>query len=186
MKKAVILFIFTILSYGITQAQDKITLNVKDLNPGITKYIKKNYEGYKPVEAYQYDPAFVMIIRKGDVREQLVFDRTGKFLYKATEADKATISFQTRSTLSLNEVDIGITKYIKKNFDGYKLTEAFKYDEVYTTKIFKGADSETLLFDKDGKFVMETPSPLPAGQTRKNDSIPAKKEEPITADTTKK
>jgi hypothetical protein len=186
MKKAVILLILTILSFSMTQAQDKITLNVKDLNPGITKYIKKNYEGYKPVEAYQYDPAFVMIIRKGDVREQLVFDRTGKFLYKATEEDKATISFQTRSTLSLNEVDIGITKYIKKNFEGYKLTEAFKYDEVYTTKIVKGAEAETLLFDKDGKFVMNAQAPKPAEQTKKTDSIPSKKEEPKQVDSTKK
>jgi hypothetical protein len=185
MKKAIILFIVIILSYGMTRAQDKITLNVKDIYPGITKYIKKNYEGYKAVEAYKYYPAYVMTIRKGDATEKLVFNTDGKFLYKATEADKSKVSLQTRYTLSLNEVVSGIKKYIKNNFEGYILTEAFRYDEVYTTMIVKGAESETLLFDKEGKFVMKTPAPLPGGQTKKTESVPANQKDPKMADTAK-
>ena len=146
-------------------------MNVKDLNSGIEKYIKKNYEGYKAVEAYKYDPALVMTIVKGDVTEKLVFDVKGKFQFKATEADKAKVANQTRSTMSLKDVDRGITKYIKKNFEDYKLTEAFMYEEVYSTKIVKGDATETLIFDKDGKFVKKVAPTAASAQPKKADSV---------------
>jgi TusA-related sulfurtransferase len=203
MKKSFTMIIIAFLLSGMIQAQEKTTLSVKDLNSDIEKYVKKNYKDYKIVEAFNYSLVYVMTIKKADATEKLIFDRDGKFLNKATEADKAKVALQTRSTLSLKEVKSDITKYIKKNFEGYNLTEAFMYDEVYTTKITKGAESETLLFDKEGKFVMKVVPPKPVEQPKKADSVAAKpaeqpkkadtaaatqvkKEEPKKADTTKK
>jgi uncharacterized protein YlbG (UPF0298 family) len=185
MKKAVVLIIITILFSGISKAQEKTTMNVKDLDSGIEKYVKKNFESYKITEAFKYEVVFQVKIEKGSESEKLVFDREGAFLYKMTEADKAKVSLQTRSTMATKDVESGITKYIKKNFEGYKITEAFKYDEVYTTKIMKGADSEMLVFDKDGEFVMKA-APKPVESTKKADSLPVKKEEIKKTDTTKK
>jgi TusA-related sulfurtransferase len=203
MKKSFTMIIIAFLLSGMIQAQEKTTLSVKDLNSDIEKYVKKNYKDYKIVEAFNYSLVYVMTIKKADATEKLIFDRDGKFLNKATEADKAKVALQTRSTLSLKEVKSDITKYIKKNFEGYNLTEAFMYDEVYTTKITKAAESETLLFDKEGKFVMKVVPPKPVEQPKKADSVAAKpaeqpkkadtaaatqvkKEEPKKADTTKK
>ena len=186
MKKAVVLIIITILFSGISKAQEKTTMNVKDLDSGIEKYIKKNFEGYKITEAFNYAVVFEMKIQKGNETDKLVFDRKGNFLYKKTEADNAKVKLQTRSTMALKDVESDITKYIKKNFEGYKLTEAFMYDEVYVTKIVKGADSEMLVFDKDGKFEMKVAATKPTQQPKKADSVPVKKEEPKKADTTKK
>lgn len=186
MKKAVVLSIMIFLLTGMIQAQEKTTMSVKDLNSGIEKYIKKNYEGYKILEAYHYPLVYVMTIQKGDLTEKLVFNSDAKFQFKATEADKAKVSLQTRSTLSLKEVNNDITKYIKKNFEGYKHTEAFMYDEVFTTKITKGAESETLLFDKEGNFIKTVVAPVAAVKPEKADTVPEKTEEVKKADTTKK
>jgi hypothetical protein len=186
MKKAIALLSIIFLLAGMIQAQERTTMSIKDLNSDIEKYIKKNYEGYKIAEAYHYPLVYVMTIQKGDLTEKLVFDPEGKFQFKATDADKAKFSLQTRSTLSLKEVKSDITKYIKKNFEGYKHTEAFMYDEVFTTKVTKGAESVTLLFDKEGKFVKQVVAAIPAEQPKKTDSVSVKKEEPKKADTTKK
>ena len=183
-------------------AQEKTTLSTKDLNSGVEKYVKKNFKDYKIVEAFSYPLVYVMTIKKGDLTEKLIFDSDGKFINKATEADKAKVALQTRSTLSLKEVKSDITKYIKRNFADYQHTEAFMYDEVVTAKIVKGAETETLVFDKEGKFMTKVVAPKPAVPA-KADSVPAKvaeqpkkadtaaatqvkKEEPKAADTTKK
>ena len=65
MKKAFTLFIMAFLLTGLIQAQEKSTLNVKDLNSSIEKYIKKNYEGYKTVEAFKYGAVYEMKTSKG-------------------------------------------------------------------------------------------------------------------------
>jgi hypothetical protein len=186
MKKVFTLFIIAFLFSGMIQAQEKTTMSVKDLNSDISKYIKKNYKDYKTMEAFKYELVYVMTIRKGDATDKLVFNREGKFQYKATEADKAKVSFQTRSTMSLKDVESDITKYIKKNYEGYKLTEAFRYDEVYVTKIIKGDDAESLIFDKEGKFEKKVAAPQAAEETKKADSVPPKAGETKNADTTKK
>lgn len=186
MKKAITLSLFLLLFAGMIQAQEKTTLSAKDLNSDIEKYIKKNFKDYKIVEAFLYSPVYVMTIQKGELTEKLVFDRDGKFQFKATEADKAKVALQTRTTLSLKEVNSDITKYIKKNFEGYKPTEAFFYDEVFTIKIMKGAETETLLFDKEGKFIKKIAPVSPAAQPAKSDTVPVKKEESKKADTIKK
>ena len=86
---------------GMIFAQEKNTLNVKDLDSGIEKYVKKNFDGDKIVEAYKFDVVFEMKIQKGSKTEKLVFDRKGNFLYKMTEEDKSKVTLQTRSTMAL-------------------------------------------------------------------------------------
>ena len=174
---------------GMIQAQEKTTLNIKDLNSDIQKYVKKNYEGFKITEAFKYDVIYEMKIQKGSSSEDLVFDKEGKFLYKKAEAEQGAVTLQTRSTMSLKDVESDITKYIKKNFEDYQVKEAFIYDEVYTTRIVKGAENETLVFDKDGKFIMKGPAPESAKEPVKTDTVsskPVKTGEPAKADTIKK
>jgi len=184
MKKVFTLFIITFLFSGMMQAQEKATLNIKDLNSDIEKYIKKNYKDYKTVEAFKYEAVYEMKTQKGDASEWLLFDKKGKFLNKETASRKEKMPSQIRTTLATKDVDKDITKYIKNT--GYKLIEAYMYNESYEVKIQKGNDAPTLLFDKDGKFEMKVAAAAPAVAPRKADSVPAKKEEPKKAETAKK
>lgn len=165
MKKAIALCIITFLATGIMNAQQKTSMNVKDLDSDIEKYVKKMYPEYKIAEAFKYDIVYGMKLQKGDTLAGLIFDRKGKFITKVTEAEKAKYALQTRTTMSLEDVSDDITKYIKKNAPGYKLIEAYSYDEVYSVKIMKAEAIEMLLFDKDGKFVKKTGTPAPAVPT---------------------
>ena len=183
MKKVFSVFIIAFLFSGIIQAQEKITLNVKDLNSDIEKYIKKNYKDYKTVEAFKYDVLYEMKTQKGDASEWLLFDKKGKFLNKETGSRKEKMPSQIRTTMATKDVSSAITKYIKNT--GYKLTESYMYDESTEVKIMKGSDAPTLLFDKDGKFVAKVVAPAPAVQPKKADTVPAKKGEP-KKDTVKK
>jgi hypothetical protein len=173
MKKQLILIFISILTGMLATAQEIETINAKDLNSDIQKYIKKNFEGYKTVEAHKYNVLFEITMKKGSATETLVFDKEGNFLHKKTEADARMFSMQTRQSLAVGDVESNITKYIKKNYEGYKITEAFVYDETFSAKIVKGESTETLLFDKDGKFEKKlTAKPHPVAH--KTDSIPAK------------
>jgi len=187
MKATFTLFILAFLLHSMSFAQEKSTMNIKDLNSSIEKYIKKNYKDFKTVEAIHYSVCFEMKIGKGDAHETLLFDIKGKFLKKLSGPEQFD---QTRTTMAVKDVDNDITKYVKKNFPDYKITEAYKYDEAYTAKVTKGDVSETLLFDKDGKFEKKLTQPAAVKeQPKKTDSLPpakAKKEEPKKADTTKK
>jgi len=184
MKKAITLLSMIFLLSGMIQAQVKTTISVKDLNSGIEKYIKKNFDGYKAIEAFKYEAVYEMKTQKGDAIEWLLFDQKGKFLKKETGSMKDKMSSQIRTTLATKDVSNDITRYIKKT--EYKLTEAYMYDEATEVKVMKGNDAQSLLFNKDGKFIMKLVAPKPAETTKKADSVPAKKEEPKKADTTKK
>jgi len=184
MKKVITLFIITFLFSGLVQAQEKATLNIKDLDSGIEKYIKKSYKDYKTVEAFKYEAVYEMKTQKGDASEWLLFDKKGKFLNKETTSRKEKMPSQLRTTLATKDVDKDIAKYIKNS--GYKLTEAYMYDESYEVRIQKGNDSPVLIFDKDGKFEMKLAAATPVAPPKKADSVPAKKEEPKKADTAKK
>jgi hypothetical protein len=183
MKKLIGLFILAFLFSGLAQAQQKSTLSIKDLNSNIEKYVKKNFEGYKIVEAFKYEPVYEMKTQKGDAVEWLLFDAKGKFLNKEAGTAKDKMPAQVRVTMAPKDVNSDITKYIKKS--EYTLKEAYMYDEAYEVKIMKGNDNEMLMFDKDGKFVMKGVAPAAAEQPKKADSVPVKKEEPKKADTTK-
>jgi hypothetical protein len=187
MKKVFTLFIMAFLFSGFLQAQEKSTLSIKDLNSDITKYIKKNYEGYKPVEAFKHEVVYEMKTQKGDAVEWLLFDKKGKFVRKESASDVSKMPAQIRVTMAPKDVNSDITKYIKKS--EYKLAEAYMYDEAYEVKIVKANDNETLLFDKDNKFMMKMVAQKPAEPSKKADSVPAKPvkpEEPKIPDTTKK
>ena len=182
MKRAITIFIISFLFAGYAHSQAKATLSVKDLNSGIQKYIKKNYEGFKAVEAFEHEALFEMKTRKGDVQEWLLFDKKGKFIRKESGSMKDKMASQMRTTLAIKDVESDITKYIKKT--EYDLTEAYMYEETTEVKIIKGNESHTLLFDKEGNYLMMVLAPKPAEHPKKADSVPAKKEEPKKADTT--
>ena len=105
MKKAFTLFVLGILLTGLIQAQEKVTMNLKDLDSKIEKYIKKNFDGYKAVEAYKHLPFFEMKAQKGNASEWFIFDQKGKFLKSETEADKAKNPVQIRTTMAVKDVD---------------------------------------------------------------------------------
>ena len=175
--------LITVLSSGILQAQERTTVNVKDLPSGIEKYLEKNYKEFKTNEAFKYNLFYEVVVQSQTAKESLLFNRENTFVRKKTEADKAKVPMQMRSTISLDEVESDITKYVKKNMEGYKVVEVFRYNEVYTTKIIKGTEIHTLMFDKDGAFVRVVPPPPPAPPAApKPDSVPAA---PATPDTTK-
>jgi len=177
MKKALTsISVFFLLSI-FTFAQEKITMNVKDLNSDIEKYVKKNFEGFKITEAFEYDVIYEMVVHKADSNVSLLFNRKGVFLYKKTEAIKAKLDHQTRMSMAVKDVESDISKYIKKNYEGFTLKEAYKYDEVYVTKVVKGADTEILLFDKDGKFEKKIAAKPVHHVEHKTDSVHAK---PVT------
>jgi hypothetical protein len=186
MKRLVFVAGMILLMAGFVQAQVKSSMAVKDLDNSIGKYIKKNYEGFKAVEAFKYVVCYEVVITKGGSSEGLVFDEKGKFLTQKTET---IVPVRTRTTMSLKDLDSGIEKYVKKNHEGYKITEAYKYDIAYSVKIVKGNESDNLLFDKDGQFEKKLAAPVVKETVKKADSIPAKKEkkeEPKKSDTAAK
>jgi hypothetical protein len=182
MKKALSLLLTACLLTCLASAQHKISMNVKDLNSTIEKYIEKNYAGYKTVEAFKYDVIYETVIHKADTSRNLVFDADGKFLYKEAEADKAKMPMQTRTTIALKDVKDDITKYLAKKYKGYKLTEAYKYEKVYSAKVVNGQMAETIFFDKDGAFLMES-SKAPVAH---HDAAPKAPAETAKPDSSKK
>jgi hypothetical protein len=180
--------LITVLSSGILQAQERTTVNVKDLPSGVEKYIEKNYKDFKTNEAYKFNLFYEIVVQNQNTKESLLFNRENTFVRKKTEADKTKIPMQMRSTLSVDEVESDITKYVKKNMEGFKVVEAYRYNEVYGTKIMKGTETHTLLFDKEGAFVRIVPPPPPAApaapKAPKPDSMPVPPP-PVMPDTTK-
>ncbi len=172
---------------GIMFGQVKTSIAVKDLNSGIEKYIKKNYEGYKAVEAFQYAPCYEVVLQGTGTTENLIFDAKGKMLAKKTDA---IIPVRTRTSMAVKDVNSDIEKYVKKNYEGYKISEAYMYDLAYSVKITKENSEESLLFDKDGKYVKKIVPPAVVKEpAKKMDTVPAKevkKEEPKKEDTLKK
>ena len=184
MRRFFSVLLITVLSSGFLQAQERTTVNAKDLPSGIEKYIEKNYKEFKTTEAYKFNFFYEIVVQNQSVKESLLFNRENNFVRKKTEADKAKVPMQMRSTISLDEVESDITKYLKKNMEGFKVVEAYRYNEVYTTKIMKGTETHTLVFDKEGAFVRIAPPPPPPAPPAapKPDSVPAP---PATPDTTK-
>jgi len=175
MKKAFTLICTGFLLSGLLVAQEKTTLSLKDLDSGIEKYIKKNYEDYKAVEAFNYGVIFETKALKGDASDWLLFDAKGKFLKQESETERDAMTLQVRTTLAVKDAPGDITSYAKKN--DYKLSECYMYDEAYEVKIMKGNDSQTLLFDKDGNFVKTVIAPTPPEKPATQDSVPAKSED---------
>jgi uncharacterized protein YlbG (UPF0298 family) len=153
MKKIILLAATMLMIVAWTQAQVKSTLAVKDLNKTIEKYIKNHYETHQTVEAYAYNTVYLMKVQRADSSLWLVFNQNEDFQSpKPADFDKK-VEFQTKSTMSVDDVDKSITKYIKKNYEGFELTQALRYDMVYTVKLAKAEAIVWLLFDSKGGFL---------------------------------
>jgi hypothetical protein len=125
----------------------------KDLNKTIQKYIKNHYENHQTAEAYEYLTVYLMKVQKADSSMWLVFNQSGKFQSPKPADFDQKVDLQTKSTMSVGDVDKSITKYIKKNYEGMELTQALQYDLVYTVKLVKGEGIVWLLFDSKGNFL---------------------------------
>jgi hypothetical protein len=72
-----------------------------------------------------------------------------------------------------------ITENIAKNYTGFTIKEAHKVTEnnvvSYNVMINKGATSETLVYDKDGKFLRKMAPPTAATPKAQEKPAPAKK-----------
>jgi hypothetical protein len=73
----------------------------------------------------------------------------------------------SKVTVKVADLPKAITENVAKNYVGFSIKEATKVTEnnivTYDVKITKGATSETLVYDKDGKFLRKmTPPPAPA------------------------
>jgi hypothetical protein len=166
MKKSIVLCFIILLLGGYTYAQEKFSMNVNDLDKHSEKYIKGHYENYKIVEAFKYEVTYLIIIQRGDSTESLVFDRDGKFVYKSNTDFAKKMALQPKSTMSVGDVKKDIDKYVSKNYEDFKITQAHKYDLVYTAKLAKDAEEITLLFNADGNFVNKVdPEAKPAPAT---------------------
>ncbi len=64
---------------------------------------------------------------------------------------------QTKTELKPADLSKPVAEYIAKNFVGYNIDKVFKCDNKGTVTsevvIAKGTDKQTLVFDKDGKFM---------------------------------
>jgi hypothetical protein len=94
-----------------------------------------------------------MKVQRADSSLWLVFNQNEEFQSpKPADFDKK-VEFQTKSTMSVDDVDKSITKYIKKNYEGFALNQALRYDPVYTVKLAKGDAIVWLLFNSKGEFL---------------------------------
>jgi len=154
MKKSIVFFALFILIQGMTLAQQKSSVDPKLLQSSILKYTEKNYKDYKITEAYKYDLVYEISVMKENVAEALVFDRTGKFLYKKTRAELGKTALQTRTTMPVSDLPADIQKYMEKEMTGSNIKGAYVYEEVYTTTAVKDSGIVNLVFDKNGSFLM--------------------------------
>ena len=72
----------------------------------------------------------------------------------------------TRTPLKVADLPKAIVDNIAKNYVGFTVKDATKVTEnnvvTYDVKINKGTTSETLVYDKDGKFLRKMPPPAAA------------------------
>ena len=152
--------VITLLTISILQAQEKTTMEVKDLQSTSTKYIKKNYKDFTTTEAYQFNPIYAVNIQNGDTTKGLAFDNEGKFIYIMNEEMESKVSMQPNIKMAIADLDKGIDKYVKKNYEGYKIISAINYQMVYSAKVVKGSEEVVLLFNESGEFMqlLNTPN----------------------------
>lgn len=87
----------------------------------------------------------------------------------------------TKVQVKATDLPKAITDNIAKGYMGYTIHDATKVTEnkvvTYDVKIMKGTASETLVFDKDGKFLRKMPqSTAPAAAAKPAEKpAPAKK-----------
>lgn len=74
----------------------------------------------------------------------------------------------TKVMVKASDLPKAITENIAKNYTGFTIKEAHKVTEnnvvTYDVMVTKGTTSETLVYDKDGKFLRKTTPPPPAAK----------------------
>jgi hypothetical protein len=77
----------------------------------------------------------------------------------------------TKVQVKASDLSKAITDNIAKNYAGFTIKEATKVTEnkvvTYDVVINKGTTSETLVYDKDGKFLRKMPPPTTPAPAKK-------------------
>jgi hypothetical protein len=77
----------------------------------------------------------------------------------------------TKVPVKVADLPKAIAENVVKHYTGFTITEATKVTEnnvvTYDVKITKGTTSETLVYDKDGKFLRKMPPPAPPTPPKK-------------------
>jgi len=85
----------------------------------------------------------------------------------------------TKVTVKKDDLPKAITEHISRDYSGYMIKEATRVTEnnmiTYDVMIHKGSSMETLVFDKEGKFLRTMPQPTATT------NMPAKKPEDKSA-----
>jgi hypothetical protein len=91
------------------------------------------------------------------------------------------INAQTKTVVKTADLPKAITENVAKDYAGFTIKEATKVvtNNVITfdVVVVKGTTSETLVYDKDGKFVKKVTAK--SGTTEKKDAPPAKQNPPV-------
>lgn len=86
------------------------------------------------------------------------------------------INAQTRTVVKTADLPKALTEVVAKDYAGFTIKEATKVVTnnvaTYEVVVVKGTTTDTLLFDKDGKFVKKLT--VKTGTTEKKDNPPAK------------
>jgi hypothetical protein len=85
----------------------------------------------------------------------------------------------TKVQVKTSDLPKAITDNIAKNYAGFTIKEATKITEnkvvTYDVMIHKGTAMETLVYDKDGKFLRKMPPPAAPAAASPATPAPAKK-----------
>jgi hypothetical protein len=91
------------------------------------------------------------------------------------------INAQTKTVVKTADLPKAITENIAKDYAGFTIKEATKVvaNNVvsFDVVVVKGTTTETLVYDKDGKFVKKVTAT--SGTTEKKDTPPAKQNPPV-------
>jgi len=67
------------------------------------------------------------------------------------------VNAQTRTEVKVADLNKAITENVAKDHPGFVIKDAFKFENkgvaTFEVKIAKGNEEETLIYDKNGKFV---------------------------------
>lgn len=85
-------------------ASTKTLIKAEELQKAITESITKDYPDYKVLKAYKLDNknaiTYEVMVEKGTLKENLFYDKDGKFLRKVNQAKPATTNTTKTSTNS--------------------------------------------------------------------------------------
>jgi predicted nucleic acid-binding Zn-ribbon protein len=149
----------------------KKKINVDSLGATILDYIKSKYAGFTPKEAFSDKDGNISVLVKDAAgnTKLLVFDKNGKFVKEIDMKKHGNGGFSASDSAALAAIKLTL----KNKYAGATVGEIKKEkDGTFTVKI-KTADGKILIvtFDKDGKFVKETPITTNGGGGNSQDSI---------------